>query len=361
MPLGLNQKQMNLLIVVFLAGALGFLIWTQLAIVDEAAEDEFPVTAKWEIYCKDLLDEGSAAASGTLAIYDPANPGEALETGLSISSGKFTTAEPYTSGETIFIKYTDTTYFDYGMLLEIPFWDSDLVMSTVPTLPHPDYIYVIKMADTLQGASNTDVDGLKNGAASWDDSATALSAFNRTLDGNYPKLGVMVTNEDVETSYVDYRGYIDLSQPEEEGVTWNLGSYFVLEFTPTSTWAYDVNDYLRFQTWPSGMVKKKAGANMYLFYPLTSDDAGYIYDVVGATTNPDGDKDGNCIIFEITFDFSGAIASNHVADMIDIEVSMTTGASLSWFDKYESLSFTTDDPLGNMATAYTNDWSIGWT
>ena len=196
--LGLNQKQMNLLIVVALFSLLGFLIWTNLSVVEEQQKADFSVTAKWEIYAKDLLDEGSAAGSGTLAIYDPANPGQAMETGLSISSGKFTTNEPYSSGELIFIKYTDSTYFDYGIVIEIPFWDSELVMSTVPTLPHPDYLYVIKMADD---AGTTDFDGLKNGVSVWDDSGAALSSFNATLDGNTPKLGIMVTNEDVETAW----------------------------------------------------------------------------------------------------------------------------------------------------------------
>ena len=357
--LGLNQKQMNLLIVVALFSLLGSLRWTNLSVVEEQQKADFSVTAKWEIYAKDLLDEGSAAGSGTLAIYDPANPGQAMETGLSISSGKFTTNEPYSSGELIFIKYTDSTYFDYGIVIEIPFWDSELVMSTVPTLPHPDYLYVIKMADD---AGTTDFDGLKNGVSVWDDSGAALSSFNATLDGNTPKLGIMVTNEDVETAYVDPRGYFDYSQSEESGVTWDLNSYLIIEFQPISgVWAFDVNDYLKFQSQPGAVIKKKAGASMFLFYPLTSLDSGIVYDVIGATTNPDGERDGNAIIFEITFDFSGAIASNHVADMIDIEISLTSGASLSWFDKYESLTFTTDDPIGEMLAEPTNDWSIGWT
>lgn len=356
---GLNQKQMNLVIVIALCGLLGFLIWTQLSVVEEQEKDEFKVTAKWQIYCKDLLDEGSAAASGTLAIYDPANPGQALETGLSISSGSFTTGEPYSSGEQIFLKYTDSTYFDYGMLIDIPMWDTDLTVSTVPTLPHPDYIYVIKMADD---AGTTDFDGLKNGASVWDDSATALSSFNVTADGNYPKLGIMVTNEDVETAYVDPRGYYDYSQSEESGVTWDLGSYIIIEFQPTGTTTsgVNVNDYLRFQNQPGALVKKAAGTSMMIFMPITSLDSGIVYDVIGATTNPDGDRDGNAIIFEIPFDFSGAIATAIGADDIDIEFSMSSGCSLSWFDKYENLAFTTDDPIGEMLTAATNDWSIGW-
>lgn len=316
---------------------------------------DYSVTAKWNFFFNDLLDEGSAAGSGTLALYDPATPGTALETGLSISSGKFTTVKEYTSGQELFLKYTDSTYFDYGVRVTIPSWNQDY--DTQVTLDFPDSISVIKMADN---AGTTDIDGLKNGAQVWDGSATALSSFNVTADGDYPILGLMVTNEDIETAYVDPRGYTDLSvqNVEQQG----KASYLVIEFQPTATTTsgLDVNDYLKFQQWPSGMIKKKMGTSMVVFMPLNNLDEPYVYDV-DDDSNPIGSADGNGIIFELKFDFSGSIAATIGADDIDIEVSFLSSFSMDWFDAKEKLTdIPGDDPLGEIASAWSNDWSIGW-
>jgi len=338
------------------------LILTAIAL-DTAPSDEgvpegtFVVTAKWNIFGYDLLNEGAALAAGTLAIYDPDNPGIPLESGLTLSSGKYTTAREYTSGQVLFLKYTDTTYFDYGFKIEIPKWKQSY--DTQVTLDLPDRLEVIKMADFLQGASNTDVDGLKNGATVWDDSAAVTNSFNRTTDGDYPKLGVMLTNEDTETAVVDPRGYFDYSADVDDQR--DRKSYLIIEFALVASSAInDVNDYLRFQTWPSGMITKKMGTSMVLFYPLTSSDAGYIYDI-DTDSNPIGQKDGNAIVFEVTFDFAGAISTALDGDDIDIQVSFSCGFPMVWYESHLQLSSVPgDDPLGQMAVAWTNDWSIGW-
>ncbi|MFW9992024.1 MAG: hypothetical protein ACFFD4_08170 [Candidatus Odinarchaeota archaeon] len=319
---------------------------------------DLEVTAKWKWQCKDLLNEGGAAASGTLAIYDPAEPGVALESSLSISSGAFTSGNSYTSGRKLFLKYTDTTYFDYGILVDIPYWNTEY--DSVQTLDHPDIIWVIKMGDVAQGASNTDFDILKDGAAAWDDSSAVTSKFNRTLDGNNPKLGVMLTNEDTDTSFIDPRGYYDYSQDAES--LRDRKSYLIIEFQPTGTTTSGVNanDYLRFSTVPANMIKRSAGTSMVLFFPMTDMDAGYMKDL-DLDSQVVGGRDGNEIIAEVTFDFSGSIASAIGDDDIDIEVSCSTGFPMDWFESHETLSSVPgDDPFGEMNTAWTNDCSIGW-
>jgi len=320
-------------------------------------EGTFTVIAKWKIYGYDLLDEGAALSSGTLAIYDPDNPGVPLESGLTLSSGAWTTGKEYTSGTKLFLKYTDSTYFDYGIPVTIPKWTSEY--DSQVTLDLPVRLEVIKMADVAQGSSNTDIDILKNGAVVWDDNSSATNAFNRTADGDYPKMGIMVTNEDTETAYVDPRGYFDYAADVEEQR--DRKAYLIIEFALVSGSAInDVNDYLRFQTWPSGMIKKKMGTSMVLFYPLNSMDAGYLYDI-DTDSNPIDQKDGNAIIFELTFDFSGAISTALDGDDIDIQVSLDTGFPILWFETHEQLtSVPGDDPLGEMSTAWTNDCSIGW-
>jgi hypothetical protein len=325
----------------------------------EAPAGTFIVTQLWKIHCVDLLDEGANAASGTLAIYDPDDPGKPIESGLAISSGYFTTGETYTSLETVFLKYTDATYFDYGVLIEFPKWTQDFDTIVSNGLNYPDSLEVIKMADMLQGSSNTDIDGLKDGAPSWDDSAAAEDAFNRTSDGDYPKLGIMVTNEDSETGYIDPRGYYDYSADVSEQR--DRKSYLIIEFALVSGSAItDVNDYLVFQTWPSGMVKKKMGTSMAVFYPLNDLDSGTLYDI-DTDSNPVGQKDGNAIVFELTFDFSGPIAGVLDGNDIDIEVSVSCGFPMDWFNNHLRLtSVPGDDALGEINTSWTNDWSIGW-
>lgn len=326
---------------------------------DGVPAGEFVVTQLWKFHCVDLLDEGSNAGSGTLAIYDPDDPGTPIESSLSLTSGYFTTGQTYTSGEVIFLKYTDSAYFDYGVLITIPKWTQDFDTIVTSGLNYPDSLEVIKMADMLQGASNTDVDGLKNGASAWDDSSGVVDGFNRTTDGDYPKMGIMVTNEDTETAYVDPRGYYDYSADVAEQR--DRKSYLMVEFALVSGSAItDVNDYLVFQTWPSGMTKKKMGTSMVVFYPLNDMDSAILYDI-DTDNNPIGQKDGNAIIFELTFDFSGTIAGALDGDDIDIEISVASGFPMDWFENHLRLtSIPGDDSLGEVNVSWTNDWSIGW-
>ena len=321
------------------------------------------VTALWKFQCKDILDEGSAAASGSLSIYDPQRPGEAIESYLSISSGIFTTTHTYASGQQLFLKYNASTYFDWGMLVTIPYWNTEY--TSVQTLDHPDIIWVYKRADMLQGSSNTDIIGQKNGASSWTDASTSLSAFNRTADGNNPRISILITNEDDDTAYVDPRGYYDYSIGAMEQR--DRKSYLIYEFQPTGTTTsgLNVNDFLKFTTKPSSAIIKHAGTSLFVFFPLTSTDASYIRDVdEGGQTV--GEKDGNGVMGELTFDFSGSISTAIGADDIDIEVSFSSGFPMNWFQDssgqgYETLTGVPgDNPLGEMATVWTNDWSIGW-
>ena len=99
---------------------------------------------------------------------------------------------------------------------------------------------------------------------------------------------------------------------------------------------------------------------MVIFMPLNDLDEPYVYDV-DDDSNPIGSADGNGIIFELKFDFSGSIAATIGADDIDIEVSFLSSFSMDWFDAKEKLTdIPGDDPLGEIASAWANDWSIGW-
>lgn len=367
MSIGLKQKQLYLLIAIVLVS---LTVWTITQDVQDKEEEQtetFDITSKWSIQCKDLLNEGSDAGSGTLAIYDKNNPGVSLESGLSVSSGIFTTGQAYTSGQTVFLKYTDATYFDYGYEITFPSYGQthDIKPSdTTPiaSLSPSTILYVIKMAD-VPDSGYTDIDILKDGASEWDGSAAKVNGFNIT-DNNYQRFGIMVTNEDIETSYFDPRGYHDYSQATEDGVTWDVGAFVIVEFDPTGTTTSGVNldpmGLVRFSASPAGMEQVDFGNNLVLFYPITSLEGGWVYDVIGSTTNPNGVRDGNDIIFEVTFDFSGSIQGDIGTDDIDIEVSFASSGCFSWYEKYNKLSMSTDDPFGEAGAGWTNDLSIGY-
>lgn len=335
--------------IVVVTGLVANSMSVQQAIIQQ--ETGVTASAKWNIYIRDILNEGAAVTSGTISIYDMDNPTEIVET-LTVSSGSVNTTKAYTTGERLFLKYTDTTWLNYGMVVVIPKLDRDY--DSVPTLDLDDVVYVYKSADL----TGTDVDGLKNGAVVWEEGTDGTNTFNVTTDTD-PKLGIMLTNEDDDTAYVDPRGWTDYSTDVPQ--LRNRGAWLIINFEPNlgGSAITDANDYLRFKSVPSGMQKIKISTSMVLAYPLTTDFLAGARNVDTAG-NPISGLDGQGItIFTIVLDFTGAISGILDGDDIDIEVTLFSSFAMDYLTEYDTFAQAGDDPLGEENAGWTNDWSIG--
>jgi len=349
---------MGLVIGGLLIGGAVFLFTQQAIVLEEEAG--VSGTAKWNFYIKDKLNEGAGVTDGDVYIYDMDRPTELVET-IAVSSGVATSTQAYTTGDLLFVKYIGdgtpgTHWLDYGMQITIPKLDREY--DSVPTLDvaDEDWIYVYKWADL----TGTDVDGLKNGAVVFEDGTAGVNAFNVTTDTD-PKLGVMLTNEDDDTAYVDPRGWIDYSTDVPE--LRNRGAWLIINFEPTGTTisGIDANDYLRFKSIPSGMQKIKMATSLVLAFPLNTEFLAGARDV-NTAGNPVSGLDGQGVtIFTVILDFTGAISTALGSDDIDIEISLVSSYSLDYLDEFDTLSQAGDNPIGEILSAWTNDWSMGGT
>lgn len=331
---------------------------------DIGDEDLGSDSAKWIIRVKDKLDS-SRTVAGTVVLYSPSAPGEALET-LTLSSGAVTTTSEYPEGKQFFCLYYFSTsetgatkgsgWLRYGEVVTMPEIDH---YDSIQTLEGGSF-QVYKAAD-----SNDDIQGLRNSDKVWDNSTAALTSLNVSeykSDSVPISMGVRVTNEDDNTAYVDPRGYYDYSvAPSAAALYADKASYLIVSFVSTNSSAFTLGDYVRFDTLDGGTLFQRDSTNFYMIVPLNTEMKAGVREVASGLPIQTGQL---ITLWNAELDWPTSMIDVAFTDIYtdDFDVEIALVSNFAFAGRTQDMTQSDMEIHGELdtsGTAWTNDWSGG--
>ena len=309
----------------------------QVTTPDEPGTNYFEVDATIKFSIADILD-GSAVSDGTLVVYDPNDPGVALDT-LTISSGVATSAILFHTGRVLGLKHVGSGHLSFS-------WEITVPAATSPELAAVTYPTVLKVLDPATVAAGTDFIVEKDGTAIYDGdiSPSGEDGINPESDVD-PEIAIKFKNSgEGNTGYGYPMTWVDYATTTPGLET--RGSYFVIEFAlnATGTTMSNVNDYLRFEdlggfsktAWGTSVIIYKAMDSEYLCGWNDDDDSGSTQN--GLT--------GNGFIGAFQLDFDGAISATNWGDEIVVRLNFQANYGIQYMLDNEVIAQAGDQPYG---------------
>ena len=313
---------------------------------DEPGTNFFEVDATISIQVSNMLNgTGLMDAGSTLVIYDPSDPGTALDTITIASGGAATTVILFHTGRVLGVKFNGVSYLDYS-------WEVTVPAATSAKLTAVTYPTVLKVLNFPTVVKGTDFSVDKDGTFVYDGDGTpsGLDAFKPDTDTD-PEMSIKFKNSgEGNTGYGHPMIWTDFATTTP-GLK-DRGSWFVMEFAlnVTGTTMSNVNDYLRFEdmggfskvAWGTSVILYKAMDSEYLCGWNDDDDSGSTQN--GLT--------GNGFIGTVQFDFDGAISGTAWTEEIIIKLNFQANYGIQYMLDSEVIAQAGDKPYGVDGTQY---------
>lgn len=321
---------------------------------DEPAEGFFIVDAKVLFTVHDKYDGTATVGDGSLYLYDPDNPGTALET-ISVATGSGTSARYYTSGEQLGIVYKGSaSYLSYSWLVVVPEAKSDDAGQTL----NCDTIF--NVVNQVSGDWSIYITKGSSGEVWTNGSAKVTDAFMPDTDASDETMGIGVRVTGNNKAFATAGGYFDYSEDNVE--LQNRKSYWIIQYSlnASATTMGNVNDYLKFGDKGGGFEPAGSdwGTELFLFKEITTEQDAGVRDT-DSQGNSQGGLTGNAVPWTIEYDFSGAISGTAWTDEITIKVSVVHGFAYDYAESHQSLTQSGDTPRGWLASDFTYGITMG--